>query len=49
MFFCQLYIHIFQGRCLGVMLGCLLGMIPLLFLNQEEKQTEENNSDLQKQ
>jgi len=21
------------GRCLGVMLGCLIGMLPLLFIN----------------
>jgi len=28
------------GRCLGVMLGCLIGMFPLLFLTQGEKEEE---------
>lgn len=30
------------GRVLGVTLGCLLGMCPLLFLNKKQKDSGEN-------
>jgi len=28
------------GRCLGVMLGCLIGMLPLLFLSSSEEKSK---------
>lgn len=30
------------GRVLGVTLGCILGMCPLLFLNKKQKEDSEN-------
>ena len=38
----------FAGRCLGVMLGCLLGMVPLLFINSEDESSQ-NKQDGDKQ
>ena len=38
---------IFLGRCLGVMLGCLLGMFPLLFITTTEtKETDTKDDEL---
>lgn len=39
--FFPLYQHtsyLFQGKMIGVTIGCLLGMFPLLFFNNNEKE-----------
>ena len=39
---------IFQGRSIGIALGCLIGMFPLLFFKEEEEKkesTDDTNTD----
>jgi hypothetical protein len=37
-------IFYFQGRALGVTLGCLLGMTPLLFLGKKKDESNEEST-----
>lgn len=34
------------GRALGVTIGCLLGMFPLLFFNNKEKKSEDEKAEV---
>lgn len=38
------YFNIFQGRLIGIVVGCLLGMSPLLFLSKSDD-TDTPNDD----
>lgn len=33
-------LNVLQGRGVGVTIGCLLGMLPLLFMNKESENKE---------
>lgn len=38
------YLSLLQGRIVGITIGCLIGMMPLLFIDTDKKKKDEGEA-----